>query len=95
MDPVRIYSVLDREARLVLAISDEPGHFHLTRPPDVELVPIECAYATLQCYDARAEPDLLRMAFEAHDLEELLERLKARGFRVLDGRIQAKKIARL
>ena len=91
----KVYSVLDRDARLVLSLADDPGYFQLTRPPEEGANPIECGYATLQCYDARSEAELLRLVFEAHELEELLENLKARGYRVIEGRIQAKKIARL
>lgn len=91
----RFYSVLDRDARLVLAISEEPGLFHMTRPPDEEMRPIECAYATLQCYDLRAEAELLRLVFAARDLEELLESLKARAYKVIEGPLQASKFARL
>lgn len=79
----------------MLALSEEPGSFNLTRPPDEELAPVECAYATLQCYDVRAEAELLRLVFAARDLEELLESLRARGYKVIEGPLQASKIARL
>ncbi len=95
MDEPRVYSVLDREARLVLSLTDEPGHFHLSRPPEDPSTLIECSYATLQCYDARSEAELLRLVFQIQDFEELLENLKARGYRVIEGQIQASKIARL
>lgn len=91
----RFYSVLDRDARLVLALSEDPGLFHMTRPPDEDTAPVECGYATIQCYDARAEAEMLRLVFGARDLEELLENLRARGYKVIEGPLQASKIARL
>lgn len=85
----------DREYRLVLAISDEPGIFNFARLPDEEVEPIECAFATLQAYDTHAEPDLLNILLRCQDLEELLDELSNKGFKVIEGRPQPRKFARL
>lgn len=91
----RIWSVYDRDHRLALAISDEPGIFNFARMPDESLDPVEIPYATLQCYDVKAEPELLTLAIRAQDLEELLDRLRQVGFKVIEGRPRAMKFARL
>lgn len=91
----RIWSVYDRDHRLVLAISDEPGIFNFAHMPDESLDPVEIPYATLQCYDVKAEPELLTLTIKSQDLEELLDRLKHARFKVIDGRPRAMKFARL
>ena len=47
---VRIWSVFNRDERLALALSDEPGVFNFTRLPDEKADIVECPFATLQCY---------------------------------------------
>ncbi len=91
----RIWSVYSREHRLVLGVSDEPGIFNFTRPTDDEVEPVECAFATLQCYDLAAEPEILNQLFAAYDLDSFLDRLTDRGFKVIEGRPQPMKFARL
>lgn len=91
----RIWSVYDRDHRLVLAISDEPGIFNFAHVPDESLDPVEVPYATLQCYDVKAEPELLTLTVQSQDLEELLDRLRHARFKVIDGRPRAMKFARL
>lgn len=91
----RIWSVYDREYRLVLAVSDEPGIFNFAKLPDEEVEPVECAFATLQAYDVNAEPALLNILLRCQDLEELLDELSNKGFKVIEGRPQPRKFARL
>lgn len=92
---VRIWSVFSREDRLVLALSDEPGEVNFAKMPDEDADPVECPYATLQCYDTKAEPELLNLIFKCHDVEELLERLRESGFKVRPGRPKPMRFARL
>ena len=92
---VRIWSIYNRDDRLVLGLSDEPGIFNFTKPTDDDVAPIECEFATLQCYDLHAEPEILNILFASSDLEELLDRLSGRGFKVIEGRPQPRKFARL
>jgi hypothetical protein len=94
-DEPRIWSVLDRDHRLVLAVSDEPGIFNFTKPPEDDVDPVECEFATLQCYSLKAEPEMLRLLFAARDLEEFLETLMEQGYKVIEGRPRADRIARL
>ena len=91
----QIWSVYDRKDRLVLGVSDEPGIFNFTKPPEEEVDPVECDFATLQCYDLAAEPELLNILCRAVDLEEFLDVLIAKGFKVIEGRPQPSKFARL
>jgi len=91
----QIWSIYDREHRLVLAISDEPGIFNFAHIPDESLDPVEIPFATLQCYDVRAEPELLNLSVRARDLEELLDALRQAKFKVIEGRPRAMKFARL
>ncbi|MCC7382618.1 MAG: hypothetical protein IT384_12345 [Deltaproteobacteria bacterium] len=91
----RIWSVYDRDRRLVLAVADEPGIFNFSKPPDDDVEPIECEFATLQCYDTKAEPELLNIVLRCQDLEELLDELTNKGFAVIEGRPQPRKFARL
>lgn len=91
----QIWSIYDRDHRLVLAISDEPGIFNFARMPDDGLDPVEIPFATLQCYDPKAEPELLTHTVRSQDLEELLDRLRHAGFKVIEGRPRAMKFARL
>lgn len=91
----RIWTVFDRNLRLVLAVSDEPGIFNFAQIPDDEVEPIECEFATLQCYNVLAEPELLNHLLRSRDVEEFLETLLDHGFKVLNGRPQIAKIARL
>ena len=91
----RIWSVFDREGRLVLALSDQPGEFNFTRVPEDDTDPVECEFATLQCYIAEAEPEMLNILFRSDDVDDFLERLRERRYRVIDGRPQPSKFARL
>ena len=90
-----IWSIYDRDHRLVLGISDDPGIFNFTKPTDDEVEPVECEFATLQCYSLKAEPELLNILFSVTDLEELLDRLIHAGFKVIEGRPQPSRFARL
>lgn len=92
---MRIWSIYDQEYRLILALSDEPGEFNFARIPSEQCAPVRCDFATLQCYDLKSEPDILTLLHRAMDLEDFLERLKRRGYKVLEGRPQPYKFARL
>jgi hypothetical protein len=92
---VRIWSVFNRDERLVLALSDEPGQFNFTRLPDEEADIVECPFATLQCYDVKAEPELLNMMYASGGIDEMLDRLAKASFRVVEGRPRVGRIARL
>ncbi|MBI2375212.1 MAG: hypothetical protein HYV07_14545 [Deltaproteobacteria bacterium] len=91
----RIWSIFDRQYRLVLAVSDEPGLFNFAHLPDEDVEPVECDFATLQCYDAKAEPELLNHLFSATDLNGFLELLGTKGYKVIEGRPSTSKVARL
>lgn len=91
----KIWSIYDRDHRLVLGVSDEPGIFNFTKVPDEDSDPIECDFATLQCYDLHVEPEVLNVLFRSSDLEEFLDRIRDRGFKVIEGRPQPRKFARL
>lgn len=91
----RIWSVYDRDYRLVLAVSDDPGIFNFARLPDEEVEPVECNFATLQAYDVHAEPELLNILLRCQDLEEFLDELGNKGFKVIEGRPSPRKFARL
>lgn len=95
MSEVRIWSVFDREGRLVLALSDQPGEFNFTRLPDDDVDPVECAFATVQCYAGEIEPEMLNLLFRSEDVEDFLERLRDKRYRVITGRPQPSKFARL
>ena len=92
---LRIWSIFNRDHRLVLTVSDEPGVFNFTRIPDGEVEPVECAYATLQCYDVHAEPEVLNHLGRSTDIDEFLDQLRGRGYKVIEGRPQPSKFARL
>lgn len=85
----------DRDYRLVLAVSDEPGIFNFAKIPDESVEPVEVDYATLQCYDVNAEPELLNILSRAHDLEELFEALAQKGYKIIAGRPIPRRFARL
>ncbi len=91
----RIWSVFDKNGRLVLAISDQPGEFNFTRMPDDDVDPVECKFATVQCYAGEVEPEVLNILFRCEDLEDFLEQLEEGKFRVQPGRPQPSKFARL
>jgi len=91
----QIWSVYSRDHRLVLGVSDEPGIFNFTRPTDEDVDPVECDFCTLQCYDLDAEPEILNLLFSVGDLEEFLDMLIMKGFKVIEGRPQPGKFARL
>ncbi len=91
----RVWSIYDREYRLVLAVSDEPGIFNFAKVPDESIEPIEISFATLQCYDVHAEPELLNIVMRCGGVDELLEGLSARGFKVIEGRPAPRRFARL
>lgn len=95
MEELGIWSVFDRDGRLVLGLSDEPGEFVFTRPVDDACDEVPCPFASLQCFQTSAEPELLRHMARAHDLEDFLDTLRAHGFRVLAGRPQPRRFARL
>jgi hypothetical protein len=91
----RVWSVYDGNYRLVVALSDEPGSFNFTRLPEDDVEPVACEFATLQCYDTAAEPQILNLLFRSRDIDEFLDRLRDHDFKVIDGRPQISKLARL
>lgn len=92
---VKIWSIYNKDQRLVLALSDEPGELNFSKVPDEDVEPVECAFATLQCYDSKAEPEILNLLFRASDLEDFLDRLLNAGFKVREGRPKPRRFARL
>jgi hypothetical protein len=90
-----VWSVFDRDARIVLAISEGAGLFNFTRLPADPVDPVECDYATIQCFDVRAEPELLSLVFRSASLEELFDRLRVKGYRVTEGHPNTLRVARL
>ncbi|MCA9549539.1 MAG: hypothetical protein KC933_05845 [Myxococcales bacterium] len=95
MEEPRIWSVFDREGRLVLALAEQPGEFNFARLPDDDVEPVECPFATVQCYSTEQEPQMLNLLFKAADLDDFLERLQAARYRVVEGRPKPYKFARL
>lgn len=94
-DEVRIWSVYNTDERLVLAMSNEPGEFNFTRVPDEDVDPIECSFATIQCYFSSEEPEILALLARASDLDDFIDRLVQKGYRVREGRPHPRKFARL
>ena len=90
-----IWSVYNRESRLVLGLSDEPGIFNFAIPPSDEVEPFECNFATFQCYDVSVESQLLSLVDQAEDLESFFDSLINAGFNVVPGQPQPGKFARL
>ena len=95
MDEPLIWSVFDSEERLVLAISNVPGEFNFARLPDVGADPLFCDFATLQCYTSEVESEALGILTKSRSVKQLLDYLHDAGFRVVEGRPQVAKIARL
>jgi hypothetical protein len=91
----RVWSIYNRDYRLVLAVSDDPGIFNFARLPDEDVEPIECEFATIQAYDTKVEPDVLNILLRSADLEEFLDELSNKGFKVIEGRPQPRRLARL
>lgn len=87
--------MFDRDDRLVLCLSDEPGEFSFTRPIDEDADELTCPFASLQCFQTRAEPELLTLLTRASDLDDFLEVLQANGYRVILGRPRPGDFARL
>lgn len=79
----------------MLALSDQPGEFNFARVPEDDVDPVECEFATLQCYMTEIEPEMLNLLFRSDDIEDFIERLRERRYRVVDGRPQPYKFARL
>lgn len=94
-DDVHIWSVYNRDDRLVLALSDEPGEFNFTKLPDDDVEPIELEFATIQCYFTHEEPAILNLLMRSRDLEDFLDRLLSHGYKVRPGRPTPTKFARL
>lgn len=92
---VRIWSIYDRDYRLVLTVSDEPGIFNFTKVPDEDVDPVDCPFGTIQCYDLKVEPDVLNVIGRAVDIDDFLDQLRNRGFKVIEGRPNPRKFARL
>jgi hypothetical protein len=92
---IRIWSVFDKEGRLALAISDEPGEFNFARMPPDDVDPVDCAFATIQCYSSKAEPEMLNLLMRSDDLEAFLDALTSAGYKVRQGRPRSKRFARL
>ena len=90
-----IWSVYNRESRLVLGLSDEPGIFNFAIPPADEVEPFECSFATFQCYDVSIEAQMLSLVDQAEDLESFFDSLLSAGFNVVPGQPQPGKFARL
>lgn len=90
-----IWSVFNRDGRLVLVVSDQPGGFRFARITDHDSASPQCPFATVQSYDATAENDLLTLMCRSVDLDDFLERLRAGGFRVVVGRPRPDRFARL
>lgn len=95
MDDVRIWSIFNADDRLVVALSDEPGEFNFTKIPDDTAEIVECRFATVQCYLAEVEPDVLTEMKRAKNLDDFLRRLAKKGYKVREGRPQPRKFARL
>lgn len=89
-----IFGVYDRNERLVLILSEEPGEFNFARLPE-EDVEVPCDFATLQCFSEAHEGELLGVLRESRDLNDFLMRLSERGYKVRSGRPQAGFLARL
>lgn len=83
---IQVWSVFDRDDRLVLALSNEPGEYNFARLPPRPVDPVFLTYATIQCYDAKAESALLRMVMESSTVTDLFDRLASAGYRVHLGR---------
>lgn len=79
----------------MLALSDQPGEFNFTRVPEDDVDPVECDFATVQCYTAEKEPEMLNLLFRSEDVEDFIERLREQRYRVIEGRPQPSKFARL
>lgn len=79
----------------MVGLSDEPGEFNFTSLPDEEAGVLEIPYATVQCYLARVEPELLGLVTRADSIDGLLDALRRRGFRVVSGRPRPTTFARL
>jgi hypothetical protein len=92
---VKIWSIYNRDQRLVLALSDEPGELNFSKVPDEDTDPVECPFATLQCYDTKSEPEILTILFRSSDLEDFLDRMLNAGFKVREGRPRPRRFARL
>ena len=92
---VQIWSVYNKDDRLVLALSNQPGEFNFTRLPDDDVEPIECPFATLQCYFTHEEPQILNLLFRARGLEDFIDSLLSHGYKVRQGRPTPSKFARL
>ena len=92
---VQIWSVFNKDDRLVLALSNEPGEFNFTRLPEDDVEPIECPFATLQCYFTTEEPAILNLLFRSRDLEDFIDNLLSHGYKVRQGRPTPSKFARL
>jgi hypothetical protein len=92
---IQIWSVFNADDRLVLAMSNEPGEFNFTRLPDDDVEPIECRFATLQCYFSHEEPQILNLLFRSRDLADFIDQLMCHGYKVRPGRPTPAKFARL
>gem|GEM_PF-5466051 len=90
-----IWSVYDRDGRLVLGISDEPGIFNFAKPPADEVDPVECEFGTFQCYDVRVESEFLNLLDSVHDLEMFFEALLDQGYNIVPGQPRPGHFARL
>jgi len=90
-----MWSIYSRDGRLVLALSDEPGALNFAKPPGEDADPVECPFATLQCYDAKCEAEILTLLVRSTDLEDFLDRLLNAGHRVVEGRPKVGRFARL
>lgn len=94
-DGPQIWSVFDRNERLVLAVSEEPGEFNFAQLPDEGADPVFCNFATVQCYDPTVESEALNILTKSRSAQDIIELLQTAGFRVVEGRPKVASIARL
>ncbi|MBK8014067.1 MAG: hypothetical protein IPK13_22310 [Deltaproteobacteria bacterium] len=92
---IQVWSVFDRDDRLVLALSNEPGEYNFARLPPRPVDPVFLPYATVQCYDAKAESALLQMVMASSTVSDLFQRLSGAGYRIQLGRPKTGHFARL
>jgi hypothetical protein len=88
---VRIWSVYHHDRRLVLALSDQPGQYNFAHLPPEDVDPVECPFATVQCYDTEGESDVLKALIRSRDVEEFIEKLENLGYLVEQGRPKSHK----
>ena len=91
----QIWSIYNRENRLVLGLSDEPGIFNFARPPSDDVDPVECEFATFQCYDITVEAEMLCILDKTEDLDDFFQTLLEAGYKIVEGQPRPGMFARL